>query len=188
MPKRYLSAWPNNSNVTPDGLEPLRETLPTGIPVALRAYRTHIELAACCTSPHDVIKLGESLLNTRPYYILDVDHLLRPPRLVEALALYRVYVAHNRYWEAHEVLEEYWKESRGPRRMLLQGLIKAAAALAKAGEGRLGPARRIAAAAEALLGLDDACIAGEASRVYFYGEASLDACLERVIEKLGLKE
>ncbi len=188
MPKRYLSAWPNNSNVTPEGLEPIRKALNTGMPVTLRAYKTHLELAACCTSPHEIIKLGEILLDTQPYYIIDVDHLLRPPRLAEALALYRVYVAHNRYWEAHEVLEEYWKESRDSMRMLLQGLIKAAAALAKAGEGRLDPARRIAAAAEALLGLDDDCIAGEASRVYFYGEASLEACLERVIEKLGLKE
>ncbi len=185
--QRYLSAWPNHTGITPDSISQLKRRIPIQSPTTLRAYRSHIELSACCTNPAVIIRIGEEILGTPLYYIINVDHLPRPGNLGEALALYTVYTKMNRYWEAHEVLESYWKESQGPKRRLIQGLIKAAAALAKAGEGLYTPALRIAEEAERLLGSSSGCVSEAVRRVYFYGGASLSDCVGKVIEKLGNK-
>ncbi|WP_243027929.1 DUF309 domain-containing protein [Thermus albus] len=44
----------------------------------------------------------------------------------------------GRYFEAHEALEEVWREARGEERRFLQGLILLAAALHQAEKGRGG--------------------------------------------------
>jgi hypothetical protein len=56
------------------------------------------------------------------------------------------------YWEAHEALEQLWHAAgrHGPTAMLLQGLIKVAAAGVKVREGRAGGTRRLAQGAREL--------------------------------------
>ena len=44
----------------------------------------------------------------------------------------------GRYFEAHEVLEEAWREAEGEEKCFLQGLILLAAALHQGAEGRSG--------------------------------------------------
>ncbi|UZX15980.1 DUF309 domain-containing protein [Thermus sp. PS18] len=44
----------------------------------------------------------------------------------------------GQYFEAHEVLEEAWREAQGEKRRFLQGLILLAAALHQAKNGREG--------------------------------------------------
>ncbi|AEV17122.1 MAG: DUF309 domain-containing protein [Thermus sp.] len=46
--------------------------------------------------------------------------------------------AQERYFEAHEVLEEAWREARGEERPFLQGLLLLAAALHQASLGQGG--------------------------------------------------
>ena len=48
-----------------------------------------------------------------------------PTELVEAVSLFN----RRYYWETHEVLEHVWMDESGPRKLFLQGLIQAAAAL-----------------------------------------------------------
>jgi predicted metal-dependent hydrolase len=59
--------------------------------------------------------------------------------LVEGVALFNA----GRWYEAHEVWEEAWKQESGDRRGLLQGLIQVAAGWIKQGEGRAEGARTL---------------------------------------------
>lgn len=54
--------------------------------------------------------------------------------LAEGVRLFR----EGRYFEAHEALEEAWREAQGEERRFLQGLILLAAALHQAEKGRGG--------------------------------------------------
>jgi len=87
----------------------------------------------------------------------------------------------QRYWEAHEVLEDLWSSERKP---LLQGLIQVAAAQAKAQEGRLKPALRILNRARMLYGieeiLDPACLIRETIRTYITGKSNVLRCIRRL--------
>ncbi|WP_038040899.1 DUF309 domain-containing protein [Thermus tengchongensis] len=56
------------------------------------------------------------------------------------------------YFEAHEVLEEAWREAQGEKRRFLQGLILLAAALHQTKSGRKG-LRNLRKAEGKLLGL-----------------------------------
>ena len=47
----------------------------------------------------------------------------------EAIEKGRYYFNHERFWEAHEVLENAWKKSEGKEKELVQGIILVAAAL-----------------------------------------------------------
>ena len=47
----------------------------------------------------------------------------------EAIEKGRYYFNHERFWEAHEVLEAAWKKSKGNEKDLVQGIILVAAAL-----------------------------------------------------------
>ena len=47
----------------------------------------------------------------------------------EAIERGRYYFNHERFWEAHEVLENAWKKSEGKEKELVQGIILVAAAL-----------------------------------------------------------
>ncbi|MFN4073204.1 MAG: DUF309 domain-containing protein [Thermus sp.] len=57
----------------------------------------------------------------------------------------------GRFFEAHEVLEEAWREAQGEKRRFLQGLILLAAALHQAQAGR-GGRRNLKKAEGKLLG------------------------------------
>ncbi|ETN87758.1 DUF309 domain-containing protein [Thermus scotoductus] len=57
----------------------------------------------------------------------------------------------GRFFEAHEVLEEVWREAQGEKRRFLQGLILLAAALHQAKSGR-GGLRNLKKAEGKLLG------------------------------------
>jgi predicted metal-dependent hydrolase len=79
---------------------------------------------------------------------------LAPERFAESRAYLRGIdlFNHGYYWEAHEALEQLWHAAgrRGPTAMVLQGLIKLAAAGVKAREGRRAGTERHAAGARAL--------------------------------------
>ncbi|MBI2150692.1 MAG: DUF309 domain-containing protein [Acidobacteria bacterium] len=47
----------------------------------------------------------------------------------------------SRYFEAHEVWEDLWRETRGPLRLFYQGLVQAAVGLHHLGNGNLNGAR-----------------------------------------------
>jgi predicted metal-dependent hydrolase len=47
----------------------------------------------------------------------------------------------GRYFEAHEVWEDLWRETRGPLRLFYQGLVHAAVGLHHLGRGNLNGAR-----------------------------------------------
>jgi hypothetical protein len=57
----------------------------------------------------------------------------------------------ERFFEAHEVLEEFWRGYRGPDRAFYQGLIQAAVAFYHRSRGNLAGARRVGARARAKL-------------------------------------
>lgn len=57
----------------------------------------------------------------------------------------------GRYWEAHEIWEERWREAAGGERHLLQGLIQVAAAALQAAAGKWDGAARLVARAESHL-------------------------------------
>jgi predicted metal-dependent hydrolase len=48
------------------------------------------------------------------------------------------------YFEAHEVLEDLWRKTYGPRRDFYQGLIQTAAAFLKLKQNKPAPAARLA--------------------------------------------
>jgi predicted metal-dependent hydrolase len=63
---------------------------------------------------------------------------------------YQQYWRHFRtgkFWDAHEVLEDLWRESTGTDRTFYQGLIQVAAALHHLGEGNMHGADRLSRAA-----------------------------------------
>ena len=53
------------------------------------------------------------------------EDLRRDPRYARGIELFN----RGNYYECHEVLEEIWTTARGPRRLLLQGLIHFAVAM-----------------------------------------------------------
>jgi len=57
---------------------------------------------------------------------------------VEVLEAFLRLFQKGRYFEAHEVLEEAWREAEGEEKRFLQGLILLAAALHQGAEGRSG--------------------------------------------------
>lgn len=54
----------------------------------------------------------------------------------------------GRYWEAHEVWEQRWRETAGAERHLLQGLIQMAAAALQSTAGKWEGAARLVARAD----------------------------------------
>jgi predicted metal-dependent hydrolase len=74
--------------------------------------------------------------------------------LAEGVALFDS----GRFFEAHEVWEEAWQHERGPRRLLLQGLILVAAGWLKRDVGNARGARTLfSRALERLEALPPAC-------------------------------
>lgn len=74
---------------------------------------------------------------------------VRDERLTRGIRLFNT----QKFYEAHEVLEDVWRESRGPERKLLQAVIQAAVALHHHGCGNsLGARSLIARAARNLEG------------------------------------
>lgn len=67
--------------------------------------------------------------------------------------MHRFVAAFNagRYFEAHEILEDFWRGYRGADRGFYQGLIQAAVALHHRDRGNRAGARRVAARARAKL-------------------------------------
>lgn len=59
--------------------------------------------------------------------------------LSEGVALFNA----GRWYQAHEIWEEAWKQESGARRVLLQGLIQVAAGCLKQAEGRAEGARTL---------------------------------------------
>jgi predicted metal-dependent hydrolase len=51
---------------------------------------------------------------------------------------------HQAYFEAHDVLEEFWLVTRGERRDFYKGLIQTAVALLKLQQGKIAPASTLA--------------------------------------------
>ncbi|MCE4602904.1 MAG: DUF309 domain-containing protein [Desulfurococcales archaeon] len=80
----------------------------------------------------------------------------------------------QRFWEAHEELEEEWRLTKDPG---LEAVIKAMAALAKAQEGRLDAALRIVSRIPQGLGVDRRCVEEMAARAYQGLEADILKCI-----------
>ncbi len=57
---------------------------------------------------------------------------------MDPLEAYLAHLREGRYFEAHEVLEEAWREAQGEKRRFLQGLILLAAALHQKTRGQRG--------------------------------------------------
>lgn len=55
------------------------------------------------------------------------------------------------FFACHDVLEELWTDTLGPRRQFLQGLIQSSVALFHFGEGNLGGARKLSMSAHEYL-------------------------------------
>ena len=64
---------------------------------------------------------------------------LTDPRYLEYFRLYR----EEKFFEAHEVLEGLWRETRGPERDFYQGLIQLAALLVHYQKGNLKGAQEL---------------------------------------------
>jgi predicted metal-dependent hydrolase len=75
------------------------------------------------------------------------------PRVTAAppISAFHEAVASGRYFEAHEILEEFWTGYRGADRDFYKGLIQAAAAFHHGSRGNAAGAARVAARATALL-------------------------------------
>lgn len=114
--------------------------------VNVRVAPSHIEVDMV-SGPEVLRALEEALGEARPLSGGD------PPSLARE----------QRFWEAHEVLEEEWRASRDIR---VKAIILAMAALAKAQEGRLDAALRITARIPPGAGVDRGCIEEAARRVY----------------------
>ena len=69
----------------------------------------------------------------------------------EHLETFAHLIAEEAYFEAHEVLEAFWVNYRGPDRDFFRGLIQAAVALHHAGRGNAVGAHGVAARARANL-------------------------------------
>ena len=64
---------------------------------------------------------------------------MRDERLTRGIHLFNT----RHFYEAHEVLEDVWRESRGPERKLLQAVIQAAVALHHHSRGNAAGARSL---------------------------------------------
>jgi uncharacterized protein len=67
------------------------------------------------------------------------------PSLIQRLKPGRSAFEEGRFFEAHELWEEVWRELEGEERRLVQGLIQIAAGLHHRGRGRHAPAARLVA-------------------------------------------
>jgi uncharacterized protein len=65
------------------------------------------------------------------------------PPLTRRIARGRAAFEEGRFFEAHELWEEVWRELEGEERRLVQGLIQIAAALHHRAQGRPRPAARL---------------------------------------------
>ncbi len=89
-------------------------------------------------------------------------------------------VKNQRYWEAHEALENLWSTNRRP---ILQGIIQVTAAQVKAQEGRLMSALRMLKRAKERYRIDILfdikCLLRETIRVYITGKSNILRCFKR---------
>jgi len=73
------------------------------------------------------------------------------PNRDAAIAGFEAAFGEGRFFDAHEILEQYWVAYRGPDRDFYRGLIQAAVALHHARSGNPTGARSVAARARANL-------------------------------------
>ncbi len=139
--------------------------------VNVRIASSHVEVSAEGVSPEDLARAVEDL----------AGRVIGGLGGAEGLASYMALIEEERYWEAHEALEAVWSRDRDPAK---QVLILAAAALAKAQEGKLHAALKIAGRAKKLqeaLGedlVDIRCVEAEAEKAYRGERSSLRRCLK----------
>lgn len=152
-------------------LERLRELARRYGKRTVRRARDHVELIVLTHRPLDL--LGE--LAREGYTILEARSVddAPTPDLATALVDYAFFMWHERYWEAHEVLEGIWRQDKDP---CLAGLINLAASLVKLQEGNLPSHVRIVKRAVRLLEhcrerdyVNGECIFGELERALKQG-------------------
>ncbi|MDC0934841.1 DUF309 domain-containing protein [Pirellulales bacterium] len=83
------------------------------------------------------------------------------------------------FFEAHEVWEELWADTRGPARRFYQGLIQAAVALHHFGNGNVGGARKVYRSCRTYLDEYSPQYEGLTLETFL---AELEACFCEVIE------
>ncbi|MDJ0269345.1 MAG: DUF309 domain-containing protein [Aigarchaeota archaeon] len=131
--RRYLVITKNNAHLTPRDrggvISELRERLRDSCRVAdLRIASNHLEFDLFC-GEHG-LERTVSILNGL-FGVVDVRNLSDEKdvmdfdeALIRAVGLFN----EERYWEAHEALENLWRNTQGAEKELLHGIILTAAA------------------------------------------------------------
>jgi len=132
---RYLIYTVRRRGLEPVGAADVARALRAelgGAPVSVRVASGHVEVSASGVDLESLVRAAEKVVGP----VIEVES--PPGRGV--LADYAWLMDKERFWEAHELLEEAWKSSgRDPA---IQALILAAAVMAKAQEGRLSGIER----------------------------------------------
>ena len=150
--------------------EKIRRSL-KGAPISVRVASNHIEVSARNVDAKELERVVREI----------VGEVIDEIRSGEGLSDYMAFIDMERYWEAHEALEAVWSRDRDP---YLQVLILAAAALAKAQEGRREAALRIVERAENLQKrleheiVDIACLKRGVERVLAGLNGALRDCIK----------
>ncbi len=141
--------------------EYIKREAPNTIGVNVRVSTKRIEVDATTPNPRELIealrKLGA---------IIDRG----PKNLLELLG-------EERYWEAHELLEEEWRNTEPPARDRIKALIKTVAAMAKLQEGWPDKARRILSTIKAN-GIDIECVEGELEKAWQGVRSDIIPCID----------
>lgn len=103
-----------------------------GAPVSVRVASGHVEISASGVDREILVRAAEKVVGP----LIEFES---PPGKDEFVD-YAWLMEHERFWEAHELLEEAWKSTG--RNPTIQVLILAAAVMAKAQEGRLSGIER----------------------------------------------
>jgi len=130
--KRYIIHLRNTAPLTSKDathiLHKVRDLIEPDVTVRdVRISNKYIELDASIldsTDPKTIIKRLESIAPLASYDEVR-DHNMEKDKAIErAIQLFN----DERYWEAHEVLEQIWKNASGTEREILNGIILIAAA------------------------------------------------------------
>ncbi|MEB3861857.1 MAG: DUF309 domain-containing protein [Desulfurococcales archaeon] len=158
--ERITLQAPNQGSLKPRDAARIKEKIRTlgGVKsVNIRITPSHIEIDMVAS--RDTVEKIEGLLGP-----------LHPPPAGDPWSLARKQM----FWQAHEILEEEWRRTRDPR---IEAAIKAMAALAKAQEGNLEAALRIASRIPPDTGIDRRCVEEMATRAYQGHEADILECI-----------
>jgi predicted metal-dependent hydrolase len=155
-----------NPGYTPAHREELVRRLRTVAPViTVRVATRHLEVDVKTEDNVDVVvKKVEKILGGKVLDVVDITFEKVEGGVRRFVELFNA----ERFWEAHNALEDIWRETRNPT---LQGLIMLAAAYVKLQEGSLDKFEKLLQEALSLIQEDVECI--KAQEVKRKAEAAL---------------